>query len=206
MTCNTLRVLCHVCCVQSAGTCFLCTQLHLSVMKKNLPCPCPAALRCMTACVGGSCRRLISYNRESCGICCSLVTGLAFTPQLYRCGIAFSGMSNLASFVATMPQYWAPIRNRWLLRVGNVTGDAAVNRRLSPIFHANNIRAPLLIGQGSNDVRVAQVRLPACPHVRTCFICVMFNESASGACMQCARHLFLDTPSSSLSLGTSICT
>jgi hypothetical protein len=57
-----------------------------------------------------------------------------------------------------MPPYWSPIKNRWLLRVGNVTADAALNRRLSPVFHARNVRAPLLIGQGGNDVRVSQVR------------------------------------------------
>lgn len=42
--------------------------------------------------------------------------------------------------------------------MGNVTADEALNRRLSPVFHAQNICAPVLIGQGGNDVRVTQVR------------------------------------------------
>jgi dipeptidyl aminopeptidase/acylaminoacyl peptidase len=89
--------------------------------------------------------------------CCP--TGLAFTPELYRCGIAFSGMANLADFARAMPPYWGPIKNRWLLRVGNVTADEALNQRISPVFHAHNIRVPLLMGTGGNDVRVTQVRL-----------------------------------------------
>lgn len=84
-------------------------------------------------------------------------TGMTFTPDLYRCGISFSGIANLADFARTMPPYWAPIKQRWLRRVGDVTADAALNRRLSPVFHASKIKAPLLIGQGGNDVRVTQV-------------------------------------------------
>jgi hypothetical protein len=84
---------------------------------------------------------------------------LAFTPDLYRCGIAFSGMANLADFARAMPPYWGPIRNRWVLRVGNVTADEALNRQISPVFHAHNIRVSLLMGTGGNDVRVTQVRL-----------------------------------------------
>lgn len=38
--------------------------------------------------------------------------------------------------------------------VGDVIGDEALNRRISPVFHADRIRAPLLIGHGANDPRV----------------------------------------------------
>jgi dipeptidyl aminopeptidase/acylaminoacyl peptidase len=95
---------------------------------------------------------------------------MAFTPDLYRCGVSFSGITNLADFALAMPPYWAPIKQRWLRRVGDVTSDAALNRRLSPVFHASKIKAPLLIGQGGNDVRVTQVRAEdtciQAPHVR----------------------------------------
>jgi dipeptidyl aminopeptidase/acylaminoacyl peptidase len=87
--------------------------------------------------------------------------GMAFTPDLYRCGVSFSGIANLADFARAMPPYWAPIRQRWLRRVGDVTSDDALNRRLSPVFHASKVRSPLLIGQGGNDVRVTQVRAKA---------------------------------------------
>ena len=41
-----------------------------------------------------------------------------------------------------------------ILRVGDVEKDEELNRRISPLFHVDKIRAPLLIGQGANDPRV----------------------------------------------------
>lgn len=76
-----------------------------------------------------------------------------------------------------MPPYWGPIRNRWLLRVGDVTSDDALNRRLSPVFHAGSMRAPLLMGQGGNDVRVTQVGVD-----RAHAVCLQRLPDAPAAC------------------------
>jgi dipeptidyl aminopeptidase/acylaminoacyl peptidase len=38
--------------------------------------------------------------------------------------------------------------------MGDVTQDDDLNRRLSPLYHVDAIRAPLLIGHGANDPRV----------------------------------------------------
>jgi dipeptidyl aminopeptidase/acylaminoacyl peptidase len=35
-----------------------------------------------------------------------------------------------------------------------ICNDEALNRRLSPLFHADKIRAPLMVLQGANDPRV----------------------------------------------------
>lgn len=118
----------------------------------------------------------------------SCTTGLAFTPELYRCGVAFSGISNLADFARSMPPYWGgPIRTRWLLRVGNVTADEKLNRRLSPVFHAGSVRAPLLMGQGENDVRVSQVGGGLCSS------CGLIAASAARAscCLPVTRPVLL---------------
>jgi dipeptidyl aminopeptidase/acylaminoacyl peptidase len=80
--------------------------------------------------------------------------GLAFTPQLYRCGVDIVGPSNVATLFESMPPYWQVRKLRWKLRVGDVESDTELNRRISPLFHANAIRAPLLIGHGANDPRV----------------------------------------------------
>ena len=34
--------------------------------------------------------------------------------------------------------------------------DETFNKAISPLFHIDNIKAPLLIGQGANDPRVKQ--------------------------------------------------
>jgi len=80
--------------------------------------------------------------------------GLAFTPDLYACGVDMVGPSNLATLLQSFPPYWKPRLKRWTVRMGDVVADSALNRRISPVFHVDAIRAPLLIGHGANDPRV----------------------------------------------------
>jgi dipeptidyl aminopeptidase/acylaminoacyl peptidase len=84
--------------------------------------------------------------------------GLAFTPDLYACGVDVVGPADLKRLIGSFPPYWAPRRQRWLNRIGNVVEDDDLNRRLSPYYHVGNIRVPILVGQGANDprVRIAQ--------------------------------------------------
>ncbi len=82
------------------------------------------------------------------------LAGIAFTPELYACAVDMVGPSNVATLFESMPPYWQVRRLRWKLRVGDVETDEALNRRISPLFHADAIRAPLLIGHGANDPRV----------------------------------------------------
>jgi dipeptidyl aminopeptidase/acylaminoacyl peptidase len=79
--------------------------------------------------------------------------GLAFTPDLYACGVDIVGPSNLKTLIESFPPYWAARRQRWINRMGNVIENDSLNRALSPMFHAARIRAPLLIGHGANDPR-----------------------------------------------------
>jgi dipeptidyl aminopeptidase/acylaminoacyl peptidase len=64
-------------------------------------------------------------------------------------------MSNVQSFMRTMPDWWAPIKVRWLRRIGPVLEDEAFNERISPLFHTDDVRGRLLIFHGANDPRVA---------------------------------------------------
>jgi dipeptidyl aminopeptidase/acylaminoacyl peptidase len=82
------------------------------------------------------------------------LAGLTFTPELYACGVDIVGPSHIKTLFASIPPYWAPIKSEFLLRVGDPEKDDALDRRISPLFHVDAIRAPLLIGQGANDPRV----------------------------------------------------
>lgn len=82
--------------------------------------------------------------------------GIAFTPELYACAVDMVGPSNVKTLFASFPPYWSVRKVRWGRRVGDVEHDDALNRRISPVFHADAIRAPLLIAHGSNDPRVMQ--------------------------------------------------
>ena len=84
------------------------------------------------------------------------LAGLAFTPEVYACGVDIVGPSNIKTLLDSIPPYWGPLRNDMLLKIGDVDNDAEFNRAISPLFHVDKIAAPLLIGQGANDPRVKQ--------------------------------------------------
>jgi dipeptidyl aminopeptidase/acylaminoacyl peptidase len=84
----------------------------------------------------------------------SVLRGLALHPDLYACGVDVVGPSDMATLMNSIPDYWQPVKKRWLRRIGDVTSDTALNQKISPLYHAAEIRAPLLIGHGMNDPRV----------------------------------------------------
>ena len=86
----------------------------------------------------------------------AVLAGLAFTPDFFTCGVDIVGPSNLKTLIAAIPPYWKPIRSMFDARMGNVDDpkDAELIRNASPLFKANQIKKPLLIGQGANDPRV----------------------------------------------------
>lgn len=84
------------------------------------------------------------------------LAGLAFTPELYACGVDLVGVSNVGTFQKSIPAYWKPMLYELRERVGDAVHNEAFNRAISPYYHADKIRVPLLIGQGANDVRVPQ--------------------------------------------------
>jgi dipeptidyl aminopeptidase/acylaminoacyl peptidase len=84
----------------------------------------------------------------------SALAGLAFTPELYACGVDFVGVSNLFTFLTTIPPYWKPMLDMFYEMVGNPDTDKELLAAASPAMHADNIRAPLLIAQGAQDPRV----------------------------------------------------
>jgi dipeptidyl aminopeptidase/acylaminoacyl peptidase len=82
------------------------------------------------------------------------LAGLAFTPDLYACGVDYVGISNLFTFMDSIPPYWRPYLEKVYAMVGNPKMDKDLLRSASPIFFADQIRAPLLVAQGANDPRV----------------------------------------------------
>jgi dipeptidyl aminopeptidase/acylaminoacyl peptidase len=82
------------------------------------------------------------------------LAGLVFTPELYACGVDIVGPSNIKTLFASIPPYWAPIKREFVMRIGDAENDEALNKKISPLFHADKVKAPLIIAQGANDPRV----------------------------------------------------
>jgi dipeptidyl aminopeptidase/acylaminoacyl peptidase len=84
------------------------------------------------------------------------LAGLAFTPDQFACGVDIVGPSNLFTLLSTIPPYWESMKQQFYKRMGDPTTEAgkAMLRERSPLYSADKITRPLLIGQGANDPRV----------------------------------------------------
>ncbi len=84
------------------------------------------------------------------------MVGLTFTPTTFACGVDIVGVTNLNTFMNTIPPYWESGRPVFYRRIGDPTteeGKAFLASR-SPINRIGEIQRPLLVAQGANDPRV----------------------------------------------------
>ena len=84
----------------------------------------------------------------------AVLAGLAFTPDVYACGVDYVGVSNIFTLMETIPPYWKPYREMFYEMVGHPKQDKAMLTEVSPVFHADKIKAPLMVVQGAKDPRV----------------------------------------------------
>jgi len=78
------------------------------------------------------------------------------TPEAFACIVDVFGISNLITFMATIPPYWGPWFSIWKNRLGDPATEAgrALLAERSPINHLDRATKPILIAQGMRDVRV----------------------------------------------------
>jgi len=82
------------------------------------------------------------------------LAGLTRTPELYAAGVDYVGVSNMFTFMKTIPPYWKPMLEMLYEMVGHPQGDSLLLAEVSPAFHVDKIQAPLFVAQGANDPRV----------------------------------------------------
>lgn len=80
--------------------------------------------------------------------------GLVKEPDLYVAGVDYVGVSNMFTFMKTVPPYWKPMLDMFYEMIGDPKEDSLMLREVSPVFHVDKIVAPLFIAQGRNDPRV----------------------------------------------------
>ena len=86
-----------------------------------------------------------------------VAAALAFHPQAFDVGIDIFGVTNWVRTLQSIPPWWASFREALYDEMGDPATDAERHRRISPLFHAQQIAKPLLVVQGANDPRVLQV-------------------------------------------------
>ncbi len=84
----------------------------------------------------------------------AVLAGLTFTPDLYAAGVDYVGVSNLFTFMKSIPPYWKPYLEMLYEMVGNPETDHKLLEEASPVFHVDKIIAPLFVAQGKMDPRV----------------------------------------------------
>ena len=86
------------------------------------------------------------------------LVGLTLTPDTFACGVDIVGPSNLITLLESIPPYWEPMKAVFRTRLGDMDTEEGKKMLIerSPLTHVQNIKKPLLIGQGANDPRVKQ--------------------------------------------------
>jgi dipeptidyl aminopeptidase/acylaminoacyl peptidase len=86
-----------------------------------------------------------------------VAAALAFEPEAFDVGINIFGVTNWVRTLNSIPAWWSSFREALYDEMGDPKTDAVRHRQISPLFHAKNIKKPMLVIQGANDPRVLQV-------------------------------------------------
>jgi len=85
------------------------------------------------------------------------LAGITNTPDLYAAAVDYVSVSNLFTFMETIPPYWEPYKKMLYEMVGDPnTIDSVMMKENSPVYNVDKIKAALFIAQGANDPRVVQ--------------------------------------------------
>jgi dipeptidyl aminopeptidase/acylaminoacyl peptidase len=82
---------------------------------------------------------------------------LAFAPDVFDAGIDLFGVMNWVRTLESIPPWWTSFRDSLYAEMGDPATDKARLQAISPLFHAEQIKKPLLVVQGKNDPRVLKI-------------------------------------------------
>ncbi len=85
------------------------------------------------------------------------VAALALEPEAFDVGVDIFGPTNWVRTLESIPAWWTDFRDSLYSEMGDPATDKERLHRISPLFHAKNIRKPLMVIQGANDPRVLQI-------------------------------------------------
>ena len=99
-------------------------------------------------------KRIAIYGASYGGY--ATLMGITKDPTLYAAAVDYVGVSNLFTFMKSIPPYWKPFLEMMTAMVGDAERDRAQLTATSPALNADRIKTPLLIAQGAKDPRVVK--------------------------------------------------
>lgn len=89
---------------------------------------------------------------------CMVLGALAFHPDEFKVGVDLFGVANWLRTLRSIPPYWESFRKALYEELGDPnSGDSVRLKNISPIYNYQKITKPLIVFQGSNDVRVLPI-------------------------------------------------
>jgi len=85
------------------------------------------------------------------------LAALTLQPDAFQVGVDMFGISNWVRTLESIPPYWESFRKALYAEMGDPKTDGERLHRISPLFNADKIKAPLMVLQGANDPRVIKV-------------------------------------------------
>jgi len=83
-----------------------------------------------------------------------VLAALAFQPDVFAVGVDIFGVSNWIRTLEGIPAWWEAQRQALYKEMGDPVRQKDMLREVSPLFHADKIKKPLIVLQGANDPRV----------------------------------------------------
>ena len=86
------------------------------------------------------------------------MAAMAFEPDEFKVGVNIFGVTNWLRTLKSIPPYWEANRKALYDELGDpYTDDSLRLYKISPLFHAHQVKNPVMVLQGANDPRVLQV-------------------------------------------------
>ena len=86
------------------------------------------------------------------------MAAMTFEPEEFKVGVNIYGVTNWIRTLKSIPAFWESARKRLYNEMGDpYTKDSIRLYEISPLFHAKNIKNPIMVLQGANDPRVLQI-------------------------------------------------
>jgi dipeptidyl aminopeptidase/acylaminoacyl peptidase len=86
-----------------------------------------------------------------------VLAALTFRPREFTAGVDLYGVANWPRTLTSIPSWWESFKKALYKEMGDPVADAEYLKKISPLFHADQIERPLLVLQGANDPRVLKV-------------------------------------------------